>query len=149
MSSTSTSSVTATAPDTQEIKAQLWSAATRLQRAQSKFDHQSQPIRKEIATLLSKELALRTSLEHDEPKDIPHHPTPQSNPNSNPNFNAQDGQRSAARTQRMQTETEQEKVLSVARLKAEKLMQDDGASDLMSILERYCDILLEGRLTDT
>jgi hypothetical protein len=86
-------------------------AATRLQKAQSKFEHLAQVSRKEIASLLNRELRLRASKsQHDE--------------------------------------IEGEKTLSVARLKAEKLMADDGASDLMEILERYCDVLLDGHLTE-
>jgi hypothetical protein len=43
---------------------------------------------------------------------------------------------------------EAERLLGVARLKAEKLLVDDEAGDLMSLLERYCDVLLEAKLPE-
>jgi len=85
--------------------------ASRLQRAQSKFEHLAQASRKDIASLVSRELQLRSS-------------------------------------DALQDEAEAEKLLGSARLKTEKLIVDDEACDLMGILERYCDVLLEGRLTE-
>ncbi|PVF97855.1 hypothetical protein CPB86DRAFT_399961 [Serendipita vermifera] len=94
------------------MQTQLWAAATRLQRSQSKLEHLAQTSRKEIATLLAQELRLRAS-------DVP-------------------------------TEAlEAERLLGVARLKGEKLLVDDEAGDLMSLLERYCDILLEAKLPES
>ncbi|KAG8790517.1 hypothetical protein FRC16_000837, partial [Serendipita sp. 398] len=43
-------------------------------------------------------------------------------------------------------EKDAENALNTARLKTEKLLADDEAMDLMSILERYCDILMESRM---
>jgi len=82
-----------------------------LQRAQSKFEHLAQASRKDIASVIARELQLRSS-------------------------------------DASQNEPEAEKLLSSARLKAEKLIVDDEACDLMGILERYCDVLLEGQLTE-
>lgn len=92
-------------------QSRLRNAATRLQKAQAKFEHNAQVARKEIAVLLDHELRLRSSMN-------------------------------------LSNEAEKEKLLSVARLKAEKLMADDRASDLMEILERYCDVLIEGHLPE-
>jgi hypothetical protein len=47
-----------------------------------------------------------------------------------------------------QDELEAERMLGGVRLKAEKLIVDDEACDLMGMLERYCDVLLEGQLTE-
>ncbi|KAG8821775.1 Nitrogen permease regulator 2, partial [Serendipita sp. 399] len=105
-----------------------YAAASRLQRAQSKFESLAENARRDIASRLRTELSLRSRAEAMGGDPI-------------------DARVGDAREDAL--EREAENALSAVRLKAEKLLADDEAMDLMNILERYCDILMESRMERT
>lgn len=134
-----------------DIKTLLLSAASRLQRAQAKFDGLSEKGRKDVAASLRLELSIRSKLIQYGPPPPQSHPHSRSNESQRTSYGASvfggvyDGYTHDADPVLAKLQVDAEKALSVARLKAEKLLVDDESSDLMSLLERCCDVLIEGR----